>query len=137
MFTIPGSDVRLPAALLAPHATSQETGWRGRYWTLRLYGDFPAVRVWLPGFSGPRGRWFAIGDVILSRDDYKRTRSLLTNFTRVAFCTLRAGSIINVGYCSALGGHPGMGEQAELVSGPPPRMSSPNDLVWSNEYGHA
>jgi hypothetical protein len=129
--------------------TSAPSAWLGgNYRTLRLASDLEAVRVHvgagagaarkapLATGAGSTGRWFAVGDVILTKSDYTSSRALPSGFTKVDWCRLKAGSIVNIGRCSPLFGHVGGGEQVELVSGPRPEQvtSSGN---WSDRSGQA
>lgn len=117
--------------------TSNAGAWLGgQYTTMRLVGDVEAVRVQaVVGVSaagrdspvgaaslGSMGRWFAVGDVILARSASPSSRVAPRGFSRVDWCRLKAGSIINVGRCSPQFGHVGGGEQVEFVSGPQPEQ---------------
>jgi len=108
----------------------------GQYWTIRLAQDVEAVRVHvgagvaatanqvLSTGAGSVGRWFAVGDVILTRSAYTGSRALPAGFSTVDWCVLKAGSIVNVGRCHPLFGHGGGGEQIEFVSGPEPERTT-------------
>lgn len=103
----------------------------GHYATMKLAHDVEAVRVQVGAGvrasaservardAGSRGRWFAVGDVILTRTAYTDSRALPAGFSEVDWCVLKAGSIVNVGRCHPLFGHSGGGEQVELVTGEP------------------
>jgi hypothetical protein len=117
--------------------TSNSGAWLGgNYTTVRLVADVDAVRVHvgagvgaarresLAMGAGSLGRWFAVGDVILTRSTYTSSRALPADFSRVDWCRLKAGSIVNVGRCSPLFGHMGGGEQVEWVSGPQPEQTT-------------
>ena len=106
----------------------------GHYATMKLARDIEAVRVpvgagiraaaettseRLGKGTGARGRWFAVGDVILTRTAYTDSRALPAGFSEVNWCVLKAGSVVNVGRCHPLFGHSGGGEQVELVMGEP------------------
>jgi hypothetical protein len=120
----------------------------GHYSTIRLAHDVEAVRVHvgagvaaaanelLATGAGSVGRWFAVGDVILTRSAYTGSRALASGFSRVDWCVLKAGSIVNVGRCHPLFGHSGGGEQIEFVSGPEPERTT---MVgnWSDAEGQA
>jgi hypothetical protein len=108
----------------------------GQYSTIRLAADLDAVRVHVRGGvaasskdflatgAGSLGRWFAVGDIILTRTAYTDSRALPAGFSKVDWCVLKAGSIVNVGRCHPLFGHGGGGEQVELVSGPTPEQET-------------
>ena len=111
--------------------TSNSAAWLGgNYRTMKLVADVDAVRVSVGvavGVHADRGgaaldalgRWFAVGDVVLTRSAYTTPRQP-AGFSRVDWCVLRAGSIVNVGRCSPMFGHAGGGDQVEWVSGPRP-----------------
>jgi hypothetical protein len=86
--------------------------------------------------AGSLGRWFAVGDVILTRSAYTASRALPAGFSKVDWCVLKAGSIVNVGRCHPLFGHTGGGEQVELVSGPAPERETVEGN-WSDQEGRA
>jgi hypothetical protein len=118
----------------------------GEYRTLRLTRDVEAVRVhvgagvaasareMLSTGAGSYGRWFAVGDVILTRSAYTASRALPAAFSKVDWCVLKAGSVVNVGRCNPLFGHSGGGEQVEFVSGPSPERQTTNGN-WSDREG--
>ena len=129
--------------------TSCADAWLGgHYSTIRLAEDVDAVRVHVRGGvaasakdflatgAGSLGRWFAVGDVILTRTAYTDSRALPAGFSKVDWCVLKAGSIVNVGRCHPLFGHGGGGEQVELVSGPAPERETV-DGNWSDREGQA
>jgi hypothetical protein len=113
--------------------TSCAEAWLGgQYSTIWLSEDVEAVRVqvgvgvapaakdFLATAGGSLGRWFAVGDVILTRTAFTDSRGLPAGFSKVDWCVLKAGSIVNVGRSHPLYGHSGGGQQVELVSGPAP-----------------
>jgi hypothetical protein len=119
----------------------------GHYSTIRLSEDVEAVRVHVGAgiaassrdalpLGGSSGRWFAIGDVILTRSVYTGSRALPAGFSKVDWCLLKAGSIVNVGRCHPLFGHGGGGEQVEFVSGPQPEQKTVTGN-WSEREGQA
>src|SRR4051812_20325682 len=129
--------------------TSCADAWlNGVYETIRLLENVQAVRVhvgagvaasaqaFLSTGAGSLGRWFAIGDVILTRSAYTASRALPSGFSKVDWCVLKAGSIVNVGRCHPLFGHSGGGEQLELVSGPAPERETAEGN-WSDQAGRA
>jgi hypothetical protein len=148
MMLIPGSVRALPA-VSAPHrATSAANAWLGPYQTIQLTAPIRALRVHvgagaaastvrlLAVGAGLHGRWFAVGDVVQTYDQYRASRALPGHFTDVALATLLAGAILNVGRCSPLFGQPGGGEQIEFVDGPAP-IIEPLPVTWSRQAGHA
>ena len=129
--------------------TSCADAWlSGVYETIRLSENVQAVRVHVGGGvagsasgylstgAGSLGRWFAIGDVILTRSAYTASRALPSGFSKVDWCILKAGSIVNVGRCHPLFGYGGGGEQLELVSGPAPERETVEGN-WSEQTGRA
>jgi hypothetical protein len=127
----------IPGTPQRQQPTSCAEAWLGgRYSTIRLFEDVDAVRVHVRGgvaasakdflatAAGSLGRWFAVGDVILTRAAYTGSRAAPAAFSRVDWCVLKAGSLVNVGQCDPLFGHGGGGEQVELVSGPPPEQEA-------------
>ena len=128
--------------------TTCADAWLDGYSTLRLSEDVEAVRVhvgagvaasakaFLATGAGSLGRWFAVGDVILTRSAYTASRALPAGFSKVDWCVLKAGSIVNVGRCHPLFGHSGGGEQVELVSGPEPERETVEGN-WSDREGRA
>ena len=129
--------------------TSCAEAWLGgHYSTIRLSENVEAVRVhvgaglaaspgeFLSTGAGSLGRWFAVGDVILTRSAYTASRARPAGFSKVDWCVLKAGSVVNVGECHPLFGHSGGGEQVELVSGPAPEQET---VVgnWSDREGRA
>ena len=138
----------IPGTVVPNAPTSRPGAWLGPYRTLRLQRDVEAMRVHvgagegaatrpeLVSGAGALGRWFAIGDVVLSRSDYVDAQALPAGFSDVELCVLRAGSIVNVGLCGPLFGRGGGGEQIEFVSGPTPALTEIGGN-WVDEYGHA
>jgi hypothetical protein len=148
MFIIPGTTAVLPAVLLERRSTSASNAWRASYTTVRLTADLPAVRVHvgagegaatrreLVAGAGLHGKWFAIGDIVQTYDEYRASRALPSHFTQIAWATLLPGTVVNVGCCGPLFGLRGGGEQAEFLEGPPPRLR-PTSSLWSRHAGHA
>ena len=150
MYIIPRSSTVIPAHVVGKRPTRADNAWLGQYETVQLDADVKAIRVHvgagegaatqlhLVAGAGETGRWFAIGDVIQTYDEYKRTRALPADFTKIAECTLRAGSIVNVGRCAPLfRPNTGGGEQAEFVDGPAPLIRTLDATSWSRVAGHA
>jgi hypothetical protein len=114
--------------------TTNADAWLGgHYTTFRLVSDVEAVKVYVVAVFGrgretsggatrSNGRWFAVGDVILMRAAPTSASSLWSNFARIDWCRLKAGSIVNVGRCSPLFTPMGGGEQVEWISGPQPEQ---------------
>jgi hypothetical protein len=150
MYTIAGSNIRIAAHVVAKRPTRATNAWLGQYETVQLDADLKAIRVHvgagegaavhkhLATGAGERGAWFAIGDFIHTYDEYKRSRALPADFTHIAECTLRAGSVLNVGRCAPLFRRgTGGGEQAEYVDGPAPLIRTLDATSWSRTAGHA
>jgi hypothetical protein len=147
MLQIPGTQTSLPAVQLPSAPTRAGNAWRAGYITIRLLATLEAIRVHTGGGEGAatrpelvgaglHGRWFAIGDVVQTYGQYRASRALPADFTEIAIATFAPGTVLNVGICGPLFGHRGGGEQAELVSGPPPQLRT-LDAIWSREAGHA
>jgi hypothetical protein len=148
MFIVPGTRLVLPAVRHVPVDTSAANAWLGSYTTIRLTAEVQAVRVHvgagegaamrreLAAGAGLRGRWFAIGDFVMTYQEYRRTRALPGQFTQIAWATLLPGAVLNVGRCGPLFNLPGGGEQAEFLEGPLPLLQ-PTSGVWSHRAGHA
>jgi hypothetical protein len=146
---VKGRDTKIASGTPQAKArTSCPEAWLGTYETLRLSENVEAVRVhvgagvaassrdFLAMGAGSQGRWFAIGDVILTRSAYTGSRALPSGFSKVDWCVIKAGSIVNIGRCHPLFGHGGGGEQLEFVSGPAPeRVTSGGN--WSDRAGRA
>lgn len=145
----PGSDRDMSAVAVTPIETGSANAWGAHgYQTVRLLADLPALRVHtrsgaaaatrpeLAGGAGTLGRWFAIGDVILTRDDYQAAHALPAGFSHQDDWLLPAGTVLNVGIAGPLFGHPGGALQAERLSGPPPRHT-PLAGYWANRAGNA
>jgi hypothetical protein len=145
---IPTSIEEIAADELALRRTSADDAWLGAYRTVRLRAAITAVRVHvgagaaaasvphLAGGAGIHGRWFAIGDVVQTYDQYRATRALPAHFTEIALARLDVGTVLNVGLCAPLFGLPGGGAQVEYVDGPRPVLRA-LDARWSRVAGHA
>ena len=148
MAPIPTSIDALPATSVPQRPTSASNAWLGGYRTVRLTAPVEAIRVHvgagaaasvhkhLAAGAGLHGRWFAVGDVVQTYDQYRASRALPGHFTQIAIATLAAGTIVNVGRCSPLFRQEGGGDQIELVEGPAPTFR-PLDATWSRTAGSA
>ena len=147
MFHIPGTETIVPAMRIARAETKAANAWLGGYTTVRLVASLDAVRVHTGGGDGAatrkelvgaglHGRWFAIGDVVQTYDEYLASHALPAHFTEIAWATFAPGTVLNVGVCGPLFKHPGGSEQAEYVSGPRPQLR-PLNASWSHQAGHA
>lgn len=148
-FHPPGSNTHIPAVAVAPVQTGASNAWGPLgYTTVRLVAPLPALRVHtragvaaatqpaLAGGAGTFGRWFAIGDVILTRDQYKAAHALPAGFTHQDDWLLPTGTVLNVGIAGPLFGHRGGALQAERLSGPEPTRTALKGH-WSNRSGTA
>jgi len=111
----------------------------GHYGSMKLSEDREAVRVHVgrgvgaigpavPGTGlGAAGRWFVVGDFILTRSVLTASRPRSFGLSRVDWCRLKAGSIVNVGQRNLVYGHTG-GEQVEWVSGLRPELAANFDV---------
>jgi hypothetical protein len=145
---IPNSIDGIPGTPVPQQPTSRRDAWLGTYRTVRLTAPIEALRVHvgagaaasvhehLATGAGLHGRWFAVGDITQTYDQYRASRALPGPFTQVAIATLAAGTILNVGRCSPLFSHQGGGDQIELVAGPTPTLR-PLDATWSRTAGSA
>jgi hypothetical protein len=148
MARIPDSIHALPAAPVLQRPTSASNAWLGTNRTVRLPAPVEALRVHvgagaaasihkhLATGAGLHGRWFAIGDVVQTYEQYRASRALPAHFTEVAVATLAAGTVVNVGRCSPLFGHRGGGDQLEWVEGPAPALWV-LDATWGRTAGNA
>jgi hypothetical protein len=143
----PGFPEAIPAVQVSLQKTSQDNAWLGPRFTVRLVSELPAIRVHVRGAAGAAaqssragsrsvGRWFAIGDVILTRDQYAARHALPGRFAYQDEWILPVGSILNVGLASPLFGQTGGALQAEWLGGPP-LQSRPIAGFWSNRAGRA
>ena len=82
------------------------------------------------------GRWFAIGEFVLKRSEYARSRALPQNYLFVDVCELKRNTILNIGRCSGILGHKGGRGQAEFIEGPDPVRRSLGS-TWVDYYGNA
>jgi hypothetical protein len=149
MLRLPGIAELLPAIMIQRQKTSAENAWRtGSFHTIRLVEALPAIRVHSrvgsaaakdPKFAvgaGTLGRWFAIGDVILTRDEYADLHALPGRFTTQDEYLLPPGTELNVGIAARLFGYSGGALQAERLAGPNPKPQ-PVKGFWANRYGNA
>lgn len=148
MITLPGISEPLPAVLLPQRASSSKAAWRDTHHTVQLMAPLAALRVhqragaaaaYAPGLawgSGSWGRWFAIGDVVLTRSEYSARYALPGSFTHQDEWLLPAGTEMNVGIAGPLFGHVGGELQAELLGGPHPERRRLHGY-WVNRSGSA
>lgn len=149
MLRLPAIADLLPAILIPRQKTNAENAWRaGSFHTIRLVAALPAIRVHArvgssaakdPQFvfgAGTFGRWFAIGDVILTRHEYTDVHALPGRFTTLDEYLLPLGTELNVGIAAPLFGYSGGALQAERLSGPNPKPQ-PVKGFWVNRYGNA
>lgn len=149
MLKVPGLDLELPAVKLPRKSTRAADAWAaGGYFTVRLVASLPALRVHARAGAaastrpdrawggGTLGRWFAIGDVILSREEYKSAHALPAGFSNQDEWTFPPGTELNVGIAGPLFGHPGGAAQAEWLSGPAPGVAAVAGY-WSSKSGRA
>lgn len=149
MLRLPLYDIELPAVVIPSQRTKADNAWSGRgCCTVRLLQPIHAIRVHaragiaasskeaLAWGGGKRGSWYAIGDVILTRDDYKRVHALRAGFSHQDEWTLLQGTILNVGIAGPLFGHAGGAAQAEWLSGPDPTVRVIRGY-WANRSGNA
>jgi hypothetical protein len=145
MLTIPNLGV--PYTLVHPtRESSQATAWRSPGpTTIRIHRDLErAIRVHLngriPGGSDWLGSWFAIGESehITTKAGYTGAVALKHSFTHVDTWTIKAGSLLNVGWAAPLFGRSGGGFQAELLyKESPPAVRVLAGAVWVDRVGNA
>jgi len=145
---LPGIEEPLPAMLLGLKPTSCEASWAGPRYTVQLLAPLQGVRVHsragaaasskahLAFGSAMAGRWFAIGDIVLTREAYIAQHALPGGFTDQHEWLFPATTVLNVGIAGPLFGHSGGALQAEWLSGPAPQ---PRELrgYWSDRHGNA
>jgi len=149
MFRLPGLGVELPAVAVNREPTTADNAWSPQgYWTVRLLDTVSALRVHaragaaastkehLAWGAGRRGRWFAIGDVILTREEYRRVHALPAGFSHQDDWSLPANTVLNVGIAGPLFGQAGGALQAEWLTGPEP-SSQPIQGYWGSRSGSA
>ncbi len=148
MLRLPGTNFELGAVMLPRRRTSAENAWLHGYQSVRLIRPLQALRVHArAGFAasfrpalawgGSRvGRWFAIGDVILSRQEFADRHALPASFSHQDDWLLLPNCELNVGVAGPLFGHAGGALQAEWLSGPEPSSRSIHGF-WSDRYGQA
>jgi hypothetical protein len=147
MLSLLGIPVPLTGMLITRQITSAENAWRGAYYSVRLVDPLQALRVHVRGGgvasnpqlafgAGTIGRWFAIGDVILSRSDYGASYAIPAAFTTQDGWILPPDTVINVGIASTLFDHSGGGVQVERLSGPVPEKDFGGGY-WLDTYGRA
>jgi hypothetical protein len=148
MLTLPGVPDPLPALLVSLQQTSSDAAWQHLRHTVCLLAPLPAIRVHaragagaasregLAFGAGTVGRWFAIGDVVLTRSAYSAEHALPESFTHQDDWLLPAGTVLNVGRAGPLFGHQGGALQAEWLSGPRPERRR-IEGYWTDQSGNA
>jgi hypothetical protein len=147
IFLVCGKTIELPASRIMPRATtSAKTSWRsGEYITVKFLKDFDqAIRVHTGGRAFPdreasdeKGRWVAIGDVVMTSRQLADSRALPGAFTQIANAIVPSGCIANIGIAARLLAGSGGGLQAEFVSGPPFRFIAIANKFWHTRGGLA
>jgi len=137
----------VPYSLVRPaRPTSQPTAWRPPgHNTIRIHADLRyAIRVHqngrVPGGSNWLGAWFAIGESehVTTKAGYEAAVALKDEFTQADVWTIKAGSLLNVGWAAPLFGRAGGGFQAELLHGEsPPAVRQLAGAFWADRFGHA
>jgi hypothetical protein len=106
MLTLPGVPDPLPALLVSLQQTSSDAAWQHLRHTVCLLAPLPAIRVHaragagaasregLAFGAGTVGRWFAIGDVVLTRSAYSAEHALPESFTHQDDWLLPAGTVL-------------------------------------------
>jgi hypothetical protein len=135
MIRIPGSNVTVYGRALETRPTEHADAWLHHPITLELYRSLEAVRVAWDAHK-IYGHWFAIGDVIEPRAEYKNRHALPGKFRYTGFVDFAPGTILNVGQCSPLFGGAGKGYQAEYLEGPLPRVAL-SRATWVDYAGTA
>ena len=148
MLKLPGVPDPLPAMLVSRQQTSSDAAWRHLRHTVCLLAPLPAIRVHVRAGAAAAsverlalgaataGRWFAIGDVILTRSAYAAEHALPDSFSHQDDWLLPTGTVLNVGQAGPLFGHRGGALQAEWLSGPSPQRRR-IEGYWSNQSGNA
>jgi hypothetical protein len=102
--------------------------------TVRLHDEYDAVRL-ARGHGGLLGEWFALDADFSSPSRFAALHSIPprgneaeASLKHAAVWLLQRGTIINVGRCAGLFGHPGGGYQAEFLDGTLPAIRSRSDL---------
>ena len=153
-FQIGIRSLELEAHLVLPAAASNAASWAGGRWvTVKLSAPLEALRVHTDGraflaqgrpASTEAGRWLLIDDVIQTAAAIASSRSLKVDdprsavaFTHTSGVELALGTVLNIGFASALFSGRGGGAQAERVGGPPPRFTLLAGKHWHSRAGRA
>ena len=120
---------------------------------MRLNAPFEALRVHTQGrayvaqgrpAANEAGRWLLIGDVIQAAGAIASSRSLKVDdprsavaFTHTSGVELAPGTVLNIGFASALFSGRGGGAQAEWVGGPSARFKLLAGKHWHSGAGRA
>jgi hypothetical protein len=145
-FLLAGGAIEFPARHVASRARSgAPDAWVGGHWlTVQVQATTPALRVHTAGRSFPgrpashaAGAWVAIDDVILTAADLRSSRALPGVFTHTSEVLIVAGTVVNIGFASALFDEAGGGAQAEYVGGPLFRFTALPGKYWHGRAGTA
>jgi hypothetical protein len=100
MVLISGSTIDVPGRALETRPSRYADAWlNDSYLTVELYQDVLALRVaYLRG--GLLGDWFHLGAWHGSEAEFVEQHSLPRDFRYQAICTLRPGTLLNIGRCS-------------------------------------
>ena len=135
MVFIPLSDFEIDAWAIETRPTRFADALLRHPLTIEIYRPLEGIRVaW--EMAKVYGDWFAIGDVIQTREDYADIHALPGKFRFTGFFEFLPGTILNVGTCNPLFDRPGMGYQAEFLDGPLPSASL-SKASWVNYSGNA
>lgn len=141
MVTIPRTSFRIDARPM-PHVESREPeAWLAEYLTVALNTPIEATRV--GNLMG--GRWYAIGDDILTGPQYQSLYSLdrKRSMKNIGLYVLPRDTLLNVGQCSGLVfdvRNRGGGIQAEMVDPSQMVRMAPDKHftgLWGNSSGNA
>jgi hypothetical protein len=134
MITIPGTMIAIPAVEVERRPSRDEIAWLGSRITVRLTGYLEAARAHVGAGEGATARdfhssagtfgsWYAIGDTVQTRSEFRRSHSLPSaSSTKMTFFRLLPGTTLNIGRCSSIWGGTGGGGQAEWLEGPLPHV---------------
>ena len=134
MLTIPGSSITIPADAIESRPTAYPDAWWGHPLTIRLHHAYLVVRL-ARSHGGILGDWFALNADFSSPSQFAALHSIPprgneadVSLKHAASWELQRGTILNVGRCAPLFGHPGGGYQAEFLDGSLPAIRSHAEL---------